>query len=269
MDVRKVSLKGGNIPRPRSSPTVDRLIRISRRAQIGMNLRHRMHDVILSKIRILILVDQNKAEVMVQLLADVWLIVHQPHDMQQQIVEVDSVLLPDASFVEREDLIDDGIQRISRTLLKLLPKLFGGDHFIASTTDAPQNSPGLMKHSVQLVILHDLADDGDLIGMIEDREVILQSHMFGKSPQNPGAETMEGADADSQPAQQLFDSLLHLASRLVGKRQRENVFRRDAAFQQSSDPMRDHSGFAGTRPGQHHQGPFEMLHRFVLCVGEI
>ena len=76
-------------------------------------------------------------------------------------------------------------------------------------------------------------------------------------------------DANSQPAQQLFDSLLHLASRFVGKRQRENMFRRDAAFQQSSDPMRDHSGLAGTRPGQHHQGPFEMLHRFVLCVGEI
>ena len=269
MNVRKVSFKRGDISGPCSAPTVDRLIRISRRAEIGMNLRHRMHDVILSKIRILILVDQNKAEVMIQLLADVWFIVHQPDNVQQQIIEVDGVLLPNASFVQREDLIHDGVQGIPRTLLKLLPKLFGSDHFVASTTDTTQNSPGLMKHPVQLFLFHDVPNNGDLIRMIEDREVILQPHMFGKSPQNSGAETMKSADANSQPAEQLFDSLLHLASRLVGKRQRENVFGGHAALQQSSNPMRDHAGLAGAGPRQHHQRPFEMLHRFVLCVGEI
>jgi len=150
-----------------------------------MNLRHRMHDVILSQIRILILVDQNKTEVMVQLFADVRFIIHQPDNVQQQIIKVDGILLPDTSLVQWENLIHDGIQRIPRTLFELLPKLFGTDHFVASTADAAQNSPGLMKHPVQLLLFHDMTNNGDLIGMIQDCEVILQAHMFGKSPQDP------------------------------------------------------------------------------------
>jgi hypothetical protein len=203
------------------------------------------------------------------LLADVRFVVHQPDDVQQQIIKVNGILLSDTRFVEWENLIHDGVQRISRTLFELLPKLFCTDHFIASTADAAQNSPGLMKHPVQFFLFHDMTNNGDLIGMIQDREIILQPNVFGKSPQDPGAEAMERADANSQPTQQLFDSFLHLASRFVGKRQRENVFRGHAAFEQTSNPMGDHSGLAGARPGQHHQRPFEMLHRFMLCVGEI
>src|ERR687884_513293 len=80
---------------------------------------------------------------------------------------------------------------------------------------------------------------------------------------------MEGGDQrrGREPArrQHVLDAGLHLARRLVGKRDGENLPRRyGSALNQVSDAKRDDARLARPRAGQNQQRPIDGLDRFAL-----
>ena len=79
---------------------------------------------------------------------------------------------------------------------------------------------------------------------------------------------MERAEPHAVARGQLGHAALHLVGRLVGERQRQDLRRRHAAFQQVGDAVRDDAGLAAARPGQHQQRPVAVRHRFALRFGE-
>ena len=63
---------------------------------------------------------------------------------------------------------------------------------------------------------------------------------------------------------QLIHALPHLACRLIGKGDCQNIPGRCALFYQISYPMRQHTGFSGTGSRQNQKRSFCMKHRFPL-----
>ena len=71
------------------------------------------------------------------------------------------------------------------------------------------------------------------------------------------------------PGDKLRHAPLHFVGRLVRKRQRQNLRRRHAAFDQIRDPVRDDPRLAAPRPGQHQQRPVAMRHRLALRLRQV
>ena len=92
--------------------------------------------------------------------------------------------------------------------------------------------------------------------------------------ENLRADRMEGAEPrhalGSAFADQLRDAVLHLARRLVGEGDGEDLAREGAAARQDvGDPRRQHPRLAGAGAGQHQQRALERLDRLPLLGIEL
>ena len=65
-DSRKVAFETQNVFNLGTAPPIDRLIRITRDAEIGFSLRQRRDDLILSSVRILVFINQNEPKAFVE-----------------------------------------------------------------------------------------------------------------------------------------------------------------------------------------------------------
>ena len=113
-----------------------------------------------------------------------------------------------------------------------------------------------------------LLEQADLIVRVENGEIGLEADQFGVAAQDFGRNRVKGAEpghAFGDRADQHGDALLHLARRLVGEGDGENLVRPRAALR---DDMRDARGqnprLAGAGAGQHQHRPVERLDRRAL-----
>src|SRR5690606_28101457 len=89
--------------------------------------------------------------------------------------------------------------------------------------------PAIAIHATRL---DDLLHETELVIRVEDREAALQAHQLRVGAQNPGADRVERAEpghAFNGAADELPDALLHLARRLVGEGDGEDLARSCAA----------------------------------------
>ena len=108
----------------------------------------------------------------------------------------------------------------------------------------------------------------DLVVDVEDGEVAFQPDQLGVAAQDLHADGMEGAEprhALDHLADDLADAVLHLARRLVGEGDGEDLARPGAAEAEDvGDAHGEHAGLAGAGAGQHQHRAVERLHRLAL-----
>ena len=86
--------------------------------------------------------------------------------------------------------------------------------------------------------------------------------------QDAGAEGMEGAERDlggKLGGDHQVEPLAHLARRLVGEGDAEDLLRRDALLDHVGDPAGDDLGLAGARTREHEHRTFDRGGGFLLA----
>ena len=108
----------------------------------------------------------------------------------------------------------------------------------------------------------------DLVVDVENGEVAFQPDQLGMAAQDLDTDGMEGAEprhALDHLADDLADAVLHLARRLVGEGDGEDLAGPGAAEAEDvGDPHGEHAGLAGAGAGQHQHRAVERLHRLAL-----
>ena len=114
-----------------------------------------------------------------------------------------------------------------------------------------------------------LADQPQLVGGGIDGEVPLVTEKPDLPAEDPHAERVEGGEDQILAAlfsDQGSHTLLHLAGRLVGEGDRQDVLRRHILVEEEmGDPIGNHPGLAGAGAGQHQERPFGVLYRLKLA----
>ena len=134
------------------------------------------------------------------------------------------------------------------------------------------DQPGELARRPALLVdalrLDDLLHQADLVVGVEDGEVALQPRHLGVAAQHAGADRVEGAEplhALDHAADQIADAVLHLARRLVGEGDGEDLPGLGAAGgEQMGDAGGEHARLAGAGAGEHQHRPLGRLHRGAL-----
>ena len=120
---------------------------------------------------------------------------------------------------------------------------------------------------VEIFRLQDLLEQAQLIVGVEDGEIRSQAHELGMPAQDLGADRMERAEPGHAllgPGQRA-DAHAHLARRLVGEGDRQDLMRASAA---GGDEMRDAGGqdarLADAGAGENQDRPVQRLDRAPL-----
>ena len=121
-----------------------------------------------------------------------------------------------------------------------------------------------------------LLQQPDLVVDVEDGEIGLEPDQLGMAAQDFHADRMEGAEprhALDHAADDVADAVLHLARRLVGEGDGENLAGPGAAEAENvGDAHGEHAGLAGAGAGQHQHRAVERLDRqplFGIEPGEV
>ena len=117
----------------------------------------------------------------------------------------------------------------------------------------------------------DLLQQPDLVVGVEDREVRLEPDRLGMAAQDARGERVEGAEPHpfGGAADHRLEPLAHLARRLVGEGDREQLAGKGAAGRQDmGEAGRQHPGLAGAGAGQHQHRPVDRLDGAALRLVE-
>ena len=79
---------------------------------------------------------------------------------------------------------------------------------------------------------------------------------------------MKCADPNSRTGDKRFDAMSHFLCGLIGKRQAEDISRRDASLNQARDAMCDDSRLTGSGASKDQQRPLEMFDGGSLRFGQ-
>jgi hypothetical protein len=146
--------------------------------------------------------------------------------------------------------------------------LVGGKALILPGIDHLREGPRRPTLVVQPLGLDQLLDQaGDVVG-VEDGEIRAQTGQFGMAAQQLDADGVEGAQpwhALDRLANKHADAVLHLARRLVGEGDGEDLAGEGAASgQDMGDAGGEHARLAGARARQHQYRAFSGFHRLPL-----
>jgi len=252
---------------------VDRLRVVADDHQIAFGTEHRVDDVRLQAVGVLILVDQNVGEALPQLLARARMTRQQEQPVQEQIVEVHQIRLALALEVALEHRGDELslVDELGRTLGEDRLQVTAG---VDDETVEVDEKPGPGQAACR-----DLgADVGEgcphhlsRVLAVEDRKTRRVAYELCVASEDPVAGGVEGAAGDPGAAafDQLLDPAQHLASRLVGEGQKEDAGGRDAVLDQPAGAVDKRARLAGSRAGERQHGPPGVHHHGELLGVEL
>ena len=193
--------------------------------RLARPLRQQPQPQILRHVGVLIFVDQDEFEARLILPQHFGLLAEQPDALQQQIAEVGGV----------EDL-----QPLLKRLVEFQPlavgegggfagrHLLGGEAAVLPAVDQHGQHARRPALLVDVLGFEQLLEQPDLVVDVEDGEVGLQPDQLGVAAQDFHADRVEGAEprhALDHAADDVADARLHLARRLVGEGDGENLAR--------------------------------------------
>ena len=247
-----------------TTPPVDRLVIISHHADVAVLFREGADDEILRAVGILVFVDEDVLEAILILLFDVRRLAKQSHDLQQQVVKIQGVLLPQRALVSVKDARYDllipavGPFRVGEVV----------DAFVFGPIDQGEDDGRREAALVQPQVFQALADHGPLVVLVEDQEVPPHAHAVAVPAEDPAADVVESTDPDRprhRRPDQPVDALPHLVGRFVGEGHRQDAGRRNALVaQQVSHPVGQHPRLAATGTSQDQQRAAGVRDRFSL-----
>ena len=236
-------------------------------------LRQQPQPQILRHVGVLVLVDQDVFETLLVLAKNFRRCAEQADILQQKIAEVGGVERLQPLLIGDVKLLALAVGEARRFARRHLFRRQAA--VLPAVEDHGENArrPAFL---VELLGFQDLFDDADLVVDVQNREIRLQTDHFRVAPQDFHADRMESAQPrhalDDLP-DHLADAQLHLARRLVGEGDRQDVAGPGAAeIEDVGDPRRQNAGFPRPRAGQHQHRAVERLDCFPLLrvqIGQI
>jgi hypothetical protein len=208
----------------RPAPRIDRLIVVADAGDIAPLLREQPQPQILRDVGVLILIDEDVFEAPLIVRQHVGVAEKDRQHVKQQVAEIGGVQGLQALL----------ISRIQCDRLVLVPALFAcrdlrrGPAAVLPPVDQrcqPLRRPALL---VDVSLGEHLLEQPQLVVGVEDREVAFEPDQSGVPPQHPRRDRMEGAEelhALRGAAEEQRHPVLHLARRLVGEGNREDLRR--------------------------------------------
>ena len=251
-----------DVPQIRAPPFVDGLIGIADDGEVAMDLGQPADQEVLRPVGVLVLVDHHVPELARVELARLLGRLEELDRLQEQIVEVERVRVPERGEVALEDPGDLFVLEVVRA-----PQRRRALHPVPRVADSGERLARRDELVVDAQLFLDLLDDGDLVGRVVDHEVARESDLRRLAAQEPRAERMEGRQPHALRvlANESFDPLAHLAGSLVGEGDGQHLVRfRVPVADQVRDPVRDDARLSRACAGQNEQRPRAVQHGFAL-----
>jgi hypothetical protein len=236
-------------------------------------LRQEPQPQILRHVGVLVFVDQDELEALLVLAQHLRVLPEQADALEQQVAEVGGVERLQPLLVGEVELLAlavgeaGGLARGHQV---------GGEAAVLPAVEDRGEDPRRPALVVDLLGFQQLLDDADLVVGVEDGEVGLEPGELGVAAQDLHPDRVEGAEpghALDRLADHGADAVLHLARRLVGEGDGEDVAGAGATERQDvGDARGQDAGLAGPRAGQHQHRAVQRLHGLALFrveVGEI
>src|SRR5213080_4679849 len=172
--------------------------------------------------------------------------------VQEQVVEVHGVRLPQRRTERRVDVRGGALQGT----LRLGPELLGKEQVVLCARNHGVDGARRVGLGRETALLEQALDERLGVVLVVDGEVRPKPQGRGLAPQQPGRERVEGADP--QPlrvrAEQRRHAGAHFAGGLVRERHGEDPLRSDALLlDQVGDPRGEDAGLAGAGAREHEQ----------------
>ena len=256
----KVFLEAQDVIDLGAAPAIDRLIVVTHHADVLVALRQQAQPEILRDVGVLIFVHQHVLETALILFQHIGMGLKDAQRLKQQIAEI-------AGVHHFQALLISGIE-LAALAVKFLG--FASRHLVGSQAtvfpaiDEVGELAGRPALLVDVMGLHQLFHQPDLVIGIENRKAGTKPRQLDMIAQDLDADGMESAEpghALDDATDQRADPVLHLARRLVGEGDGQQLPRPGlAGGQNMRQPGRQHAGLAGAGTGQHQQRTIGRLH---------
>jgi hypothetical protein len=216
---------------------------------------------------VLVLVDEDVAEDLLVVVADLLEELQDVHGADEQVVEVHGVGAVHLALVEVVDVGDRALEeradelavgvRVAQLVLRVGDLVVDG-----GGREALRVRPDLVQAAL---------GEPARIGLVVDRELARVAEAPGLRTEQPRAGGVEGhhPHAAHAPAEQQLDALAHLPRRLVGEGDREDlVVAGHARVDEVRDAVCEHARLARAGAREHEQRPLAVDHRRALLVVE-
>ena len=247
-----------------SAPAVNRLVVVSDdegRAALAGEL---LQPVVLDAVGILELVDEEVAEPVAVVVAELLYVAQEFEAPQQELRKIHDARLFAAFFVqlvEMDELLARRIVAIGEVLRAASVILAGVDEALHLAWN-----PALL---IELLLADDLAHQALLVILVEDMERLRQARLPPVTAQHAMREAVEGSDPERirRHAEKRLDPPAHLGRSLVRERDCHQAVRRDAVLDdQPGCTMREDAGFSAAGTGEDEHGPDRRRHGGALLV---
>ena len=253
---------------------VDALGIVAYHADVVVGLGQCRHDARLAVVGVLILVNKDVAEDVLIFLSQVGAAVEQAVHVDEQVVEIHGVGLLQALVVGVEDVgrAVDAAEPVFLHEGVVLGIVLRGKQVVFRHRDAGGYGGSFIDLVVQLHLFDDLLDEALGVGGVVDGVVVGISDAAGLLSQYLREDAVEGAHpqvAGILFAHQFADTLFHLARRLVGEGQGQDVAWRYALLQQPRYLVGQHARLARPCAGYHQRGALGLHHSLLLRRVEV
>ncbi len=263
LSVRVVLLEAAHVANVGAAPTVDRLIGIADRVQVGLIPCQVPQPLILDRVGVLELVDEQVREAAPVGEAHVLMVAQQAHGAQEQVVEVEGVVL-------QQQLLVALIGALGHfTDVAAGGEVLRFDQLVLGPRDQRQHLARGDLLRVEVHLLEALADERELVGVVEDDEVAAKGEPFRLAAQHAGAQGVEGAQADRLASGRRSDQNLepgaHGTGGLVGERHCHDLGRGDVEIlHQIGNPVCEDARLSGPGSGKDENRPGRRGDRLAL-----
>ena len=219
----EVGLEAQDVVHLGPAPAIDRLVVVADAADIAVALRQQPEPEILRDVRVLVLVDQHVAETLLIFFEHVLVLLEQPQILQQQIAEIGGVQLLQPPLVERVELARPAIGEGEALALG---HALRRESAVLPAVDHGREQPCGPALLVDILGLEQLLEQPDLVVGVEHGEGGLEIDELGMPAQDldpDGVERAEPGHALDHAPDQLGHAALHLARRLVGEGDGEDL----------------------------------------------
>ena len=265
----EVALEAQDVAHLGPAPAIDRLVVVAHAADVAVLGGEQAQPQVLGDIGVLVLIDQDVFEPLLVVGEHVRVVLEDLHHMQQQVAEIDRVEGLQARLVGGVELAAAAVGEAA-FVAGHLPGPLGA---VLPAVDHRGEHPCRPALLVNVPGAEQLLDQPDLVVGVEDGEGRFQPRQLGVAAQDPDADGVEGAEprhALDGTADQFADPLLHLARRLVGEGDGEDLAGPGAlVVDQMRQPGGQHPGLAGARTRQHQHRAVERLDRLALVRVEL
>ena len=251
--VRVVPLEVEDVADVRAAPREDRLVVVADHAEVLLEAREVTQEHVLRAVRVLVLVDQDVVIAVLPLFEGPVARLEQPAGKDEQIVEVDGVVLLEEGLVPAPHRRRDPVELAAG----LVHEIRRAAELVLGRRDDGADRAGREEPLGDACLPHRLPEERPLVGGVVDGEAAVQAHLGAVTPQQPGAEGVEGARgevSEGRVADELLQAAAQLLGRLVGEGDGHDLPRGDVEVaDEIGDPMGQDTRLPGAGPSQDEQ----------------